>query len=288
MSGSSPTSAISAISTVTLIAPSTSTQPLFERSGSARRVTAAGPTLNNASAKPIAKMNIRAMAQRPSSTPSSPSSPSAAYSVEMASARKPIASDSPSAITPLMTGSLKTRCRFIKESTGRQTSATSPLGLRTASDQYEGLRIITPSITAWPPYIVVDCLASRGSERKRRRRFLLGFTVATRTLGLRDRKSIFGLRLVGASCLFGLFEPALEALDTAAGVDELLLARVEGMAGRADLDVELGLYRARLKLVTAGATNDRAHVFGMDISLHQDRGYQRRYGAPRCHRRQRQ
>jgi hypothetical protein len=61
-----------------------------------------------------------------------------------------------------MTGSLKIRCRFIKESIGRQTSATSPFGLRTATDQWEGPRIITPSITAWPPYIGAAALATRG------------------------------------------------------------------------------------------------------------------------------
>ena len=45
-------------------------------------------------------------------------------------------------------------------------------------------------------------------------------------------------RTAGAA---GLLEPPLEALDAAARVDELLLARVERVALRADLDVQLGL-----------------------------------------------
>src|SRR5205823_10814870 len=37
----------------------------------------------------------------------------------------------------------------------------------------------------------------------------------------------------------GALELALEALDAATGIDQLLLAGVEGMASRADLDVQL-------------------------------------------------
>src|ERR1041384_8122059 len=66
----------------------------------------------------------------------------------------------------------------------------------------------------------------------------------------------------------GLLEAPLEALDPAAGVHELLLARVERVARRADLDVKLGLGRARLELVAAGAANGREHVLGMDLGLH--------------------
>ena len=42
---------------------------------------------------------------------------------------------------------------------------------------------------------------------------------------------------------------ALEALHATAGIDQLLTPGVEGMAFRADLDVELGLRRARGELV---------------------------------------
>jgi hypothetical protein len=70
---------------------------------------------------------------------------------------------------------------------------------------------------------------------------------------------------LGAS---GLFEPALEALDAAARIHELLLARVKGVALRADLDVQLRLRGACLELVTAGAANGRDDVLGMNVSLH--------------------
>src|SRR5215217_7750256 len=48
---------------------------------------------------------------------------------------------------------------------------------------------------------------------------------------------------------------AAEALDAATGVHELLTARVEGVAVRADLDVELRLGRTRPELVTARAAH---------------------------------
>src|SRR5215204_2235124 len=66
----------------------------------------------------------------------------------------------------------------------------------------------------------------------------------------------------------GLLEPPLEALDPAARVQELLLAGVEGMAFRTDLDVQLRLRRARLKLRAARASDCGEDVFGMDVGLH--------------------
>src|SRR5438874_9433389 len=108
----------------------------------------------------------------------------------MARARKPIASDSPSATTPRTIGMRSQRWRNRTDAIGRFTSAMAPSGLRTATDQAEGPRIITPSRTAWPP---------------------IGW-------------------LIGASgTAAGFFEPPLEALDTPARVDELLLAGVERM-----------------------------------------------------------
>ena len=41
------------------------------------------------------------------------------------------------------------------ESIGRDTCAISPSGLRTATAQLDGLRIITPSRTACPPTVIV-------------------------------------------------------------------------------------------------------------------------------------
>src|SRR5262249_18387065 len=75
---------------------------------------------------------------------------------------------------------------------------------------------------------------------------------------------LHGLALVGARAL----EAALEALDATTGVDELLLARVEGVARRANLDVELRLRRARDELVSAGAANGREDVLRMNVRLH--------------------
>ena len=70
---------------------------------------------------------------------------------EIASARKPIASDSPRAITPRITGSRQIRWRFIGELMSRTTSAIPPSGVRIATAQHDGPRIITPSSTACPP-----------------------------------------------------------------------------------------------------------------------------------------
>src|SRR5690242_6747632 len=121
----------------------------------------------------------------------------------MARARKPMASDSPSAITPRRIGRCKILCRAIAESIGRVTCAIEPAGVRTATAQFPGLRIMTPSRTACPPTVIV------------------------------------GLpRALGA---LGALEPALEALDPSTGVHELLLAPIEGVALGADLDVQLRL-----------------------------------------------
>src|SRR5438477_2396058 len=148
----------------------------------------------------------------------------------MASARKPMASDSPSATTPRRMGSRSQRWRAIAESIDRVTCAIEPAGVRTATAQFPGLRIMTPSRTACPPTVIV------------------GLPRALRALGA--------------------LESALEALDPSAGVHELLLARVEGVALGADLDVQLRLGRVDLERVPAGARHRREHVIGMDTGLH--------------------
>src|SRR5207249_4710713 len=61
---------------------------------------------------------------------------------------------------------------------------------------------------------------------------------------------------------------ALEALDPAGGIDELLLAREERMARRADLDVDLGHGGAGLDDVTAGTDDLRLVVPRMNAFLH--------------------
>src|SRR3954462_12046730 len=73
----------------------------------------------------------------------------------MASARKPIASDSPSAITTRITGRRQMRRFAIGEAISLTTCAIAPSGLRTATAQLDGLRIMTPSRTAWPPIAVL-------------------------------------------------------------------------------------------------------------------------------------
>src|SRR5918999_3808927 len=66
----------------------------------------------------------------------------------------------------------------------------------------------------------------------------------------------------------GACRTAAEALDAATGVDQLLAARVDRVAVRADLDVKLGLGGAGPELVAAGAAHVRRPVLGMDVGLH--------------------
>ena len=82
-----------------------------------------------------------------------------------ASARKPIASDSPSAITPRTTSSRQMRRLAIGEAISWTTCAIAPSGLRTATAQLDGERIITPSRTAWPPIAVLIACYSEEEAR---------------------------------------------------------------------------------------------------------------------------
>src|SRR4051794_36905194 len=135
-------------------------------------------------------------------------------------------------MTPRTIGRRKAQWRAMLDSIVRLTCAISPFGVRTATAQLPGPRIITPSRTACPPMLLICLLACAA------------------------------LRALGA------LEAALEALHPAAGVHELLLARVERVAVRADLDVELGLRRPRLEGVPARASHGREDVLGMDVGLH--------------------
>ena len=138
--------------TATRISPSTTTNDPVSSTGS-QLVSNAGPILKSISANPIAIANEKMIWPRVISVTTFPSSSSsrAATFAEIARARKPIASDSPSAITPRMTGSRQMRWRFIGEVTSRTTSSIPPSGVRTATAQHDGPRIITPSRTACPP-----------------------------------------------------------------------------------------------------------------------------------------
>src|SRR2546423_9265063 len=75
-----------------------------------------------------------------------------------------------------------------------------------------------------------------------------------------------GLRLL--SGLGPLCGAALETLNPSSGVDQLLLAGIEGMARRADLHVQVRFGGPRVELVSAGAVHVREHVLGMDRDLH--------------------
>ena len=63
-------------------------------------------------------------------------------------------------------------------------------------------------------------------------------------------------------------ETLLEAIHTAAGINELLLAGVEGMTLRADIHLQFLLGRTGFKRLTAHAANDTLAVLGMNLFLH--------------------
>ena len=74
-------------------------------------------------------------------------------------------------------------------------------------------------------------------------------------------------------CLYGLhllfhIEPLLEAINTSASINQLLLSGVERMALGADINLHLFLGGAGLKCFTAYAANDAFAVLGMDVFLH--------------------
>ena len=128
--------------------PSTSTKTQVVP-GLIQFVSSAGETLKSATEKPIAKMKEAIIAKRLSSSDASSWSSSVTEKrAETESARIPIASDSPSATTPRMTGRRSQRRRSATLSTSCSTSEMRPSGRRTATAQLDGPRIITPSSTA--------------------------------------------------------------------------------------------------------------------------------------------
>lgn len=60
----------------------------------------------------------------------------------------------------------------------------------------------------------------------------------------------------------------LELFHSARSVHELLLAGIERMAVRANLDLDFRLGRSRLKRVPATAGHFCVHVFGVDVFFH--------------------
>lgn len=66
-----------------------------------------------------------------------------------------------------------------------------------------------------------------------------------------------------------MLEALAEFIEPASGVDQLVLAGVEGVAGRADFDFQSGLGGASSKSRAAGAGYlNRAVVGGVNIGLH--------------------
>ena len=63
-------------------------------------------------------------------------------------------------------------------------------------------------------------------------------------------------------------ETLLEAINTSASVNELLLAGIERMALGTDINLHLFLGRTGFECFTAYAANDAFAVLGMDLFLH--------------------
>src|SRR5713101_4099915 len=151
-----------------------------------------------------------------------------------------MASDSARILTPRMNGRRIHGWSAGSHSRRWASVAISPPGNRTASAQRCGPRIITPSTRAWPPMDGRPCPPAAGA-----------WPLTSRSDAGRAAPVLL-----------------LEALHPASGVHELLLARVEGVALRADLDLQVRLRRLGLKRVPARAPDIRQHVVGMDPCLH--------------------
>src|SRR5438105_5019993 len=117
-----------------------------------------------------------------------------------------------------------------------------PSGCRNATAIASRPRMRTPSIRACPPYV-------------------------NRILGrVPSAREVATLGLLGPDLAL---ETLLEPLDLAGGVDDRLLARIEGMAVAADVDPQLGARRTDRPLGPAGpAVHLGFVVLGMDVWLH--------------------
>src|SRR4051794_2481954 len=253
--------------------PSTIQKRTDELSWSRMRLVApTGTTKKRPTARASDSATVRPHVRPPIGS-SSPGSDTWALA-EIASARKPILSDSARATTPRMTGTRKTRCRFAHDTSGSEVTSISPIvpsgapsstGRRTATAHVDTPRIITPSRTAWPP--TGASRSATGSPSGIGSAWTWG-CVSPATAALSAGAVAFDATLIRAYLRSPASGAAPESLDASAGVDELLLAGVERMAGRTDLDVELGLGRARVELVPARAPDVREDVVGMDSGLH--------------------
>ena len=72
----------------------------------------------------------------------------------------------------------------------------------------------------------------------------------------------------GSALLLLQVETLLEAVNTAAGINQLLLAGIEGMAVAADFHTDVSLGRTSLELVAASALDSGHLIVGMDTLFH--------------------
>src|SRR5262245_13170002 len=117
-----------------------------------------------------------------------------------------------------------------------------------ASPQYEGIRL--PEVPTRPD--------GNRDEKARARR---AFRTWLQTAGLRCR------RRVSARTRGGVLLP--EFIDTAGGVHDLLLARIEGVAARAHFDLQVVAQRGtRVEGIAAGAGDGDLFVIGVNRRFH--------------------
>src|SRR6478736_10123564 len=121
---------------------------------------------------------------------------------------------------------------------------------------------MTPSMTAWPP------IARGGAGASLTPAPLSALRAGP--VGPRSARSgSIAIGVVRRSReLLLLRVPLVEALDATAGVYQLLLARVEGVALGAQLDAELAHGGAGHELVAARALDLALGVRGVDVGLH--------------------
>src|SRR5207249_7981006 len=148
-------------------------------------------------------------------------------------------------MAPRITGSPSSFTRAVIETNGFSRMPSDPSGCRTATAIFEGERIITPSITAWPPTgrngigsstvqnaSVPRLHPGRGTEK----------AASSRTEDIPERRPLRDrLRPCGRGLVL-LVAPA-EALDASRLVDDALLAGKERVAVGADVQVHLAVGR---------------------------------------------
>jgi len=190
----------------------------------------------------------------------------------------PTVRDSPRAITPRTSGSRIHRWRRSGESSGNILTSISPVGisrlwlsswvavgLRTAIAQVRTPRIMTPSRTAWPPTgasrVVFRVSWTSPVTGRSRSIGSAGARVGTKASGgpgvaTTYREAAARWRLLATRRWKRSTRPPVSA------------PRVERVAVRADLDLDLGLRRPGRELVAAGAADVGFCVGGVYLRVH--------------------